>query len=240
MSSLIAQCLLAASGGAVTDPFFAQVALLLHMEGTEGGALFPDSSSNGFTPASVTTNTTTATQFKFGLRSMNCASGGGVRFADDADFSLGTGDFTIEAFVRFNDTGASRWIAAQCDSSSSNTSLSFAIERTSGNKIEASCCSGSSSIGLVTSSSSVTSGVWYYVAYCRDGTTFRLFIDAVAEGTATSSSSVNDSANQLAIGNLGERNLNAMIGWIDEFRLTVGVYRDIASLGVPTAAFPNS
>jgi len=228
---------LSAPAGAANDPFFANVALLLHCEGTEGGSLFPDSSSNGFTPASVTGETTTNAQFKFGARSMNCVGGGGVRFTDSAAFTL-AGDFTIEFFVRFNDINASRWIAAQGDSASSNTSLSFSFERRSDNKIEASCYSGGSVIGVCTSSSTVTSGVWYYVAYVRSGSNFTLYIDAVSVATASSASAVNDSSNQLCVGNLGERNLNPIIGWIDEFRLTVGVARSITS--VPTAAFPDS
>lgn len=232
----------AASGG--TDPSFANVALLLHMEGVHGGTTFSDNSANGFTAVSTGGVTNDTSQSKFGVSSVavNGGSGAGIKYSDNAAFTLGGNPFVVEMFARFADTGTQRFLSAQADSGGSNTSISYAIQRTAADKIRAFVCVGSGTAGDITSSSSVTSGVWYYIAYGRDsGDVFRLFIDAAAEGTSSPGAiTVNNSADQLGIGSLGARTTLAMSGYIDEFRLTVGAYRDIATIGVPTQAFPNS
>lgn len=237
------QALLAGGGGgAATDPHFASVAILLHGDGTNGTTAFVDSSSHGRTHDAASSSTISTSQSKFGGASISVAASGGagVRYLDDTEFTLGSADFTFECFVYFNDTGALRYLMGQCASSGANTSSSISVERTAGNRIRSTACSGSSIVVDITGTIAITNNTWYYIAFGRDGNTFRQFVDAVADGTASYSGSINDSSDRLGVGCLGDFLSSPLNGFIDEYRLTTGVYRNIASLGVPAAAFPNS
>ena len=71
MSGII-QALLAGfgSGGAASyDPYFQNVSLLMHMDGTNGGATFTDSSNYAMVPTVVGGTVTSTSQFKFGTAS---------------------------------------------------------------------------------------------------------------------------------------------------------------------------
>jgi hypothetical protein len=241
MSGIVGHCgLLLAGAALVTDPNFSFRELLLHGDGADGSTTVSDSSSNGFAHAMPTNTALDTAQQKFGSASILFnGSDAGLRYTDNAAFTIGAGQFLVEMFALFADTGTTRWLCGQSDSSGTNTATSIALQRTSGNKIRGFACSGGSAVGDVTSSSSVTSGVWYYIAYGRDsGNTFRLFIDAVAEGTASSGATLNDSGNSFGVGCLGSAVSNPMSGHIDEFRLTVGLYEAVVT--VPTSPFPNS
>jgi hypothetical protein len=225
-----------------TDPNFSSVVLLLHADGVNGGTTFTDSSSYARSPTSVVATTTSTTESKFGGSSGRFAGGGssGISYSDSADFTLGTSNFTLEMWVRFDDTGTRRLLCGQSDASGTNASISVAFERTSGNKIRGFCCSGSSAIGDVTGTTNVSANTWYHVAYVRDGSTFRLFLAGAAEGTATSSSSVNNSTQNFSVGALGIISSNTFVGYIDDFRYTIGVARYTGAFTPPTVAFPNS
>jgi len=84
----------------------------------------------------------------------------------------------------------------------------------------------SSDVTGTTQFSSTLNTGWHHVAFVRTGNLLKLFIDGVQEGgNVAITGTVNDSANQFAIGQLGELvNLN-WNGWIDEFRLSVGIAR---------------
>lgn len=226
-------------GGGGGDPYFANVPLLLHMNGANGSTTFTDSSG---TPKTVTAYNGAAISTawsKFGGASgLFDGTNDYIDTPDNAGFTLGTSDFTIEGWVRFNAVTAAIFaIAGQCNSAGANTSLSFTIQKSAANKLDAFCCSGGSVIGRCTGTTTVTTGVDYYFAYRRSGTGFGLYVNSTTpEATATSSSSVNDSSSRLAIGRLGE--YSAFYGnmYVDDFRMTVGVARTIV---VPTAQFPD-
>ena len=91
-----------AGSPASVDPYFSNVALLLHMDGSNGGTTFTDSSSyaRAVTASSVTTSTSTAGFFGTSAGSM---AGGStttrLSVADSTDFDFGNKDFTIECRV---------------------------------------------------------------------------------------------------------------------------------------------
>lgn len=142
-----------------------------------------------------------------------------VQFSDSTDFTLGTGDFTVQFWTRFNSVAAStQYLAGQSASSGLNTTISFAIIKTSSNKIEGFCCNGSSVIGQCTGTTTVTTGVWYHVAYVRYNTGFAMYVNGISEATAASALALNDATNALSIGRLGEFTSSTTNGWIDDFQ----------------------
>jgi hypothetical protein len=66
---------------------------------------------------------------------------------------------------------------------------------------------------------------WHHLALVRDSSTLRLFVDGVQEGTAAITGTVNDSTASLVVGNYATFAGASWTGWIDEFRLSVGVAR---------------
>lgn len=84
-----------------TDPNFSSVALLLHMNGS--GASFVDSSASAKTVTAFDNATQVSTPSLFGnAASMNISttSAGCLSVPDSDDFAFGSGDFTVEAFIR--------------------------------------------------------------------------------------------------------------------------------------------
>lgn len=99
----------------ITDPYFSQVVLLLHMEGVDEGTLFIDSSNSAHTVTAVGNANTETSQKKFGSSSLEeDGSGDYLSFSDSSDWDLGLGDaygnepFTIEFWARLNSTGGTQ------------------------------------------------------------------------------------------------------------------------------------
>lgn len=214
------------------DASFASVVLLLHFDGADASTTFTDSSSHARTPAAVSGNVQIDTaQSKFGGSS--CLFDGTndwMYYDDTTDFSLGTGDFTIEAFVRRNATG-NQYIMAFGQLAGWYPQI---------------YCNGSNRLIFNANNTvritggTLTTGAWYHIALSRVSGTTRLFIDGTQSG-----SSYTDSNNYVAAsgrpilgandgGNLGWN------GWMEEVRITKGVGRYSGTFSVPTAAFPNT
>jgi hypothetical protein len=219
------------------DPHWSNVVLLLHGDGTNGGTVFTDSSPSPKSPNVSLASTSTA-QSKFGGSSIRLTgtSGQGLKYADNAAWTLGSGAFTVEFFVRFDDSGTQRMLFAQADFSGTAAGSSIWIMRTaSTDKIEAYAFSGSAFV-FITSSSTVAANTWHHIAFVRSGSTYTLYIDGVSVGTVSSAAAINDSSSNLGIGSFGSASGLVLLGYIDELRFTVGVARTIT---VPTRAYPG-
>ncbi len=164
-------------------------------------------------------------------------SSGNITYADASEFAMGTGPFCYEGWFWPTNSGSRTFLGGQADSSGTNASVSFLVQRNADKTITATCYSGGTAIGNVTSTSTVEEGEYTHVAYVRDGNTFTLYINGTAEATATSASSVNDSVNDLSIGRLGAFSGDSFSGYVDEVRLSVGSLRYTANF-TPTGPFP--
>lgn len=224
-----------AGGG---DPYFANVSLLLHCDGTDGSTTFTDNSPSPKTVSRVGATVST-TQSKFGGASA-VFSGATDRLTvpSSSDFEFGSGDFTLETWFRPNSvsTGATQilldrghfsdiapWVVTQF-----NTSLRFA-------------CSTNGSTWLVDifSGAVLTANTWHHVAATRSGTSFKLFCNGTEVGSATGSGSLYASTNTVILGN-GKYFDGVMAGYMDDIRITKGVARYTSGFSVPTEAFPNA
>lgn len=213
------------------DPNFSNVSLLLHMEGANASTTFIDSSNNAF---SVTANgnaqiSSTSTKFGIGTALLD-GSGDFLTWPSDTAFDIGTGDFTLEMFVRPSAT-ISRVENLWVGSVSSATGLYV----TAAGKI-AWWVDGIGNI--ITGTTTLAANTWYYVAAKRESGTLSLHLgtsgSTTSEGSTSNTSSYNFSSFALGKGGFN----NTWTGRMDEVRLTKGVARNVST--VPTVAFPNS
>ena len=147
----------------------------------------------------------------------------GIQTADSSDFTLGTNNFTIEAWVRRNDdyqeTG---YIAAQSDSSGADANSAFTFFIDANQKPRMYIFYSGGNLDLI-SSTAIAENTWNHVAFVRNGTGFVLYLNGTSVATATSSASVTDSGYKLGVGVLGEYvSAGQFKGWISNFRFVNG------------------
>ena len=230
------------SGGA--DPYFEYTTLLLPGNGNSGAFnhQFLDSgtanSGSGF-PITRNGNATQGTFSPFSQTGWGNYFDGSsyLSLADNAAFTLGTNNFTIECWVYNGTTGVRQFLAGQTNSAGANTATSFAIRKTNTNKLSCSVCFSSTDYAA-TSTNDLPLNSWVHIAFVRDGNTLRQYINGVQDGTASVTGvTVNDSSNQLAIGRLGELTSDYWYGYISNFRFVNGrcVYPSGTTFDPPTS-----
>lgn len=209
------------------DASFASVQLLLHMDGVNAGTTFTDSSSFIKTVTASNSQTST-TQFKWGTAALhNTNTSGYVSTPDTAGLRPGSGDFTYEWWEYVASFATYQEVYSKGFTASGNLLIQRAIT------------TGILGIFLndtnvtFAESSAPTTGAWHFYELVRSGTAVTLYRDGSSVGTATNSANLNDNSQV----DVGGSNGNAFShqGYIDDFRITIGVARGNA---VPTAAFP--
>ncbi len=214
--------------------------VLLNCDGSDLGTTFTDSNAGGSAhtwTAAGNAHTDTGDK-QFGTASaLLDGTGDYVTTPDHADFDLGSGAWTIDFWFKCTaTTGSFEMLAGQCDSTPSAASSSFWIRRNSGNIIVASAfVSGTEyTVNGTTQFTDAVNTGWHHVAFIRTGNILRLFIDGVQEGGDVAiSGTVNNSSNALSVGRLGEYVNDPWTGWIDEFRISVGIARWTTTFTVP-------
>lgn len=206
-------------GAAGLDPYFSNVVSLLHMDGTNGGTSFPDVKGLTWTPGSMTTSTT---QSKFGGSSMRCPGTSSLSCVNAA-LALGSGDWTIEGWVRADTI---------------STSFQSIVVR-SGHAIY---ITGSKLTwyegGIQIQSSTLLSNTWYHFEVSRASGTIRLFVDGVKAATDFASAT-NYTSTRVDMGR-NSSGTEVFTGYLDDVRTTIGVARHTANFTPPTAAYPDS
>lgn len=250
----IHQALLATggAGGGASDPDFANVVLLAHFDGADGATTTTDSSSLAHT---LTMNGTGPTaeidtaQSKFGGSSglfTGVTASTSVSSPDSDDWNLGSGDFTIEGFARWNDKDSDSGNQALISQFQSNgNQRAWYIRLATGNTLQAFFSANGTADGLggaLSAAFTPTNGVWYYIVFERSGTTWRLVVDTTILDSTTATLTGFNSTEVLRLGALGTSGVANQFfnGWLDEWRVTKGVARYNGTYVVPTTAFPNS
>lgn len=181
--------------------------------------------------------TISASASKFGGASLSAAGSQWVEAADSADFTLGSSDFTIDTWFNVSGgAGLNRFLTGQISSAGTDSSSSFGLFVDASNHLSARLANGST-VTTVAGTTAITTTGWHHCAFVRTGNTLLLFLDGVQEGTAAFSVSVNDSANKLSIGRFGELSTQTFNGFVDEFRLSVGVARWTAAFTPPAVPY---
>lgn len=241
------------SGGApVTDPYWANVSLLMHFDGTSGQTVFTDSSSNPKTINNVSGLTQGAgnaqvdtTIVKFGTGSAIFPTFGQLQVVDsNNELVLGTGDFTIEAWFRLGPGGAEYTVVSTQRNTDYSVSGSWDItilaDRSIRFYVNPSPGAGRAVV-LESSAGVISSDTWYSVAVTRSSNTARLFLDGNIVDTELNYNKSLGVDTNMRIGAMFN-NVTGAFGSnnIDELRITKGVARYTSNYTPATSAFPNS
>lgn len=217
------------SCGPTNDPYFANVVLLLHFDGSNGSTTFTDSSSYAKTPASSSGCTLSTTSPQFGTAALSSTTASAdLTYTSSTDFNLPL-VYTIEFWIYLDALpGASVYIAG--------SSVSRYLTITSAGQLSAVGWNGTG-FGACT----LATGVWQHYAQTRDGDgTNRNFLNGVQLGSGTDSgTSLGAIAFQL-LGIPARPDLASFQGKIDDFRWTQGIARYTGNFNIPTAAFPDA
>jgi hypothetical protein len=183
--------------GAAPDGQFNYVTMLLHGDGTNGAQnnTFLDSGPNTL---SITRNgnTTQGSFSPYGSNWSNFFGGSSdyLQIADSSAFTFGSGDFTVEFWIYSSNTSLTIIIG---QNNGTEAATSFDV-RYNGTTISGNIFSGGDNYAI---SESMSKNAWHHVAFVRNGTSLRIYVDGVStSSTAVSTVSVNDSSNVLRIG----------------------------------------
>lgn len=227
-----------------TDPQFNYVSLLLNDTGTNGqqNNTFLDSSSNNFT---VTRNGTptqgsVTPYWSLGLGvSYNAATYGGsgyfsgtsqyLSLGGQTAFAYGTGDFTIEAWVCPTAIKLQRIYDGRPTSNGAYPTIGMnatgKFDYTANSAVR------------ITGTTTAIVNTWYHIALCRSGTSTKLFVNGVQEGSTYS-----DASNYLVVAGrpfIGADSFsagtNAWSGFISNLRIIKGTAVYTSNFTPPTS-----
>ncbi|MBE2242378.1 MAG: LamG domain-containing protein [Burkholderiaceae bacterium] len=229
-------------GVPVADPYWSSVVLLL------------DASryAAGLTPATLDITGKAATwrgnaqcstaQAKFGDSSLYFdGTNDRISFADSADWAMGTGDATWEAWIRPEGSfsGGQRFFLGQA--SSTGAFYSALLRRNTSDQFQAGVSNGTTTYEA--SSSALVSDTWVHVALVRAGA----LLYSYAAGYRTvitggiGSTVLMDSTGAMTVGGYAdEDHATNWKGWLDQVRVTKGVARyTTETIPVPVTPFPH-
>ncbi len=153
---------------------------------------------------------------------------------DSADWDFGSGDFTIDLWLRVNANSSGAVVGKRADGTAEGPFLIFDNNGT----LNAYLSSTGSSWDLLSAGSfgTLATGVWYHIALVREGTTAFLFRD----GTLINSYSIGSAplvTNTQPVRVGGESAAYFLNGWIDELRVSKGIARWTSAFAPPAQAY---
>lgn len=207
--------------------------LLLHCNGLDAATSIIDSAT-GKTVTPVGTAQLDTAQKKFGSAALLLdGNSDRLNLADNADWDLFANQAdicTIDFFIKFASAPAA------------NTEIDFVMHKHPSvdtrwfvgyyNNLFF-CFVNNGSVTFNPGSTGVISDTnWHHVAFVKNGTTFKIFLDGVQVYSGTSSVTLATDGS-LAIGGSVNNN-NWVNGWIDEFRISKGIARWTENFTPPT------
>lgn len=202
--------------------------------------------SIGYRPAGTGAHTVTSnggafidtSQSKFGGASGKfvASSSQYLSIPDSADWYFGTGDFTIDFWVRFNTLpGVSGEMDLYAQQTDGTHRLFFGLENVGGTyKWRVTSDDGGINIENATA---ISTGTWYHVALVRSSSSWYIFQAGTQIGTTyTGSGAIGDYSGALNIGR-NPGGVYYLDGWLDEYRVSKAVARWTSNFTAPTAAY---
>ena len=157
-------------------------------------------------------------------------SGDYLQISDSTDFTMGSGDYTIEGWFYSKDVSATRRFYGQRASDASESQ--FLLETNSSAVLSYYFFIGGTSYQV--EGSALAANRWYHIAVTRSGNVHTLYVDGTSVATRTQSGSLDDRAQPFSIGRQGNYTSDTFSGYISNLRVCKGhaVYK--SNFVVPT------
>ena len=205
--------------------------LILHCDGTDGSTAFRDSATGKVVTAVGTAQVDTA-QSKFGGASLLLdGNSDKLTVADSADFDFGTGDFTVDCWVRFAaDPSAIQPVIVAIGPDAGGLVISVVSK-------EPYLYFGSTAYGF-SGTTYFAVDTWCHLAVVRSGNNLLTFMDGVQVDSDDVTGKSHATSTGMTIGkdNAGT-GFDWFNGWIDEVRVSKGIARWTANFTPPDAAY---
>ena len=206
--------------------------------------------STTYRPAKIVTANGNAristAQSKFGGASgLFNGNGAYLSTPDSADWYFGTGDFTIDFWVRFNALpSAGNLMTFFSQYQNVNNYIEFRLYNNAGTyRWDLAVKAGGEwppHINISKNSPGLSANTWYHIAVVRSGNSWYIFQNGTQCGTTdTNAGTVNDFTASLSIGTFdaGGGGLPRWFnGWIDEYRVSKGIARWTSNFTPSTSA----
>jgi len=209
--------------------------LCLHFDGPDGSTDVRDCAGR-HSPTVAGTAVIDTAQSKFGGSSLWMDGNSDfATIADSADWAMGTGDFTVDLWARFDDIAANRALWDQMVTTANRwgayydpvaKKLLFRVTASNIVTVE------------VLGSADLAADTWYHLALERASNAYTWYADGT--GCAMSGTPDADTIADLAAPlRVGRYNTAYMLGWIDEFRISKGLARYGGTFTPPTEPYDS-
>ena len=224
-------------GSTAGDDQFAKVTALFNFDGSDGDTTGSglDASNKNLTVSYSSGDQLSNTQTKFGATSLYVADN--VTISSSDGFNMGTGDFTIEAWYYFTSFSNSFGHYDQWNGSSTGSGNVQMWNSTSSQGKIKWYYDGSSNF---TSSTTMSTGQWYHVAYIRESGTLKMYFNGTVDSNTQSYSSQFGKTGTLYFGDQHAGGGGAPQYYIDDLRITKGLARYTSNFTAPTTAHLTS
>jgi len=147
--------------------------------------------------------------------------------------AFGSQNFTVECWFRRNNTNNVATIFRGDSGGGGGTGLEIIFS--SSNDLIMGLNGGAPNIVTVSSGThGVTTNTWYHGAFVRNGNTWTIYVNGVAVGSATNTSTIS-TPTFYRVGSNSFSTTMSFNGYIDDFRVTLGQARYTANFTPPTA-----
>lgn len=214
--------------------------LLMHMNGDDGSSTFTDEAGHSVTAYGAVIDTD---QYKFGGASgLFDGSNDYAAISDSNDFDFGTGDFTIDFWVRFSSLDSnSREIMQRLDAENPGGLNRMDLIMASNTLLFTAYTDGTQIVS-VSRTITISAGNWYHVAIVGISGKFRLFLDGVQQGAEVDRANPGDMpySGNIYLGKNQQFGIYWLAGWLDELRISKGIARWSENFTPPTAPYMAS
>jgi len=178
-------------------------------------------------------------QSKFGGASgLFDGTGDYLSIPDHSDWQLGggTGDFTIDMWVRPTDITNVTSQSLFAQRNGAEEAVIFLNYTAPDIFFKVSFIDGVGGSVILSAAESISNNTWYHLAVVKNGTTYTSYLDGVQSATITKSFTYPNINSQLTIGSNSAGSNNFFYGWIEEYRVS-NVARWTTNFTPPTSAY---
>ena len=214
--------------GASDDPYWSNVAALLHMDGANGSTVFTDATGRAWTTVGAAQIRTDLSKFG-GAAGQFTSAGARITTADSADLRFGTGPWTVEGWFR-PQAPVTGFGGFYIKGENTSDGITLAVTPTL-------LTFRANGVTDTTASVSLSTTDFTHIAFVYDGTSIWFFVGGTEVGSSIRTFDHTSTA-PLLVGNATSNSNFSYLGLIDELRITPGVARDPTI--VPIAPFPGA